>query len=99
VDNQGHIITNNHVVDDGAGGISDDFAICMTDNPSLPPRCHYTASVINRDAKADIAILQLNSVDIFGKKVDFSALTTLSINMDYQPQSGDPVIARGYPWV
>ena len=27
IDNQGHILTNNHVVDDGLGGISDDFSI------------------------------------------------------------------------
>ncbi len=71
----------------------------MTDNPSLPPRCHYTASVIDRDADADIAVLQLDATDIFGKKVDFSALSTLAIDMNYVPQSGDTVVARGYPWV
>jgi len=99
IDKQGHIITNSHVVDDGRGGVSDDFAICMTDDPMLPPRCHYTASVINRDADADIAVLQLDSVDIFGKKVDFDALSTLTMNMEYIPHSGDMVVARGYPWV
>lgn len=99
IDNQGHIITNNHVVDDGTGGISDDFAICMTDNPALPPRCHYTASVISRDAEADIAVLQIDATDIFGGKVDFGGLSTLPLDMTYAPTSGDAVIARGYPWV
>ena len=53
------------MVDDGAGGVSDDFAICITDNPSLPPKCHYTASVIARDINADIALLPLDSTDKF----------------------------------
>jgi len=87
------------VVDDGLGGVSDDFSICMTEDPALPPRCHYTASVVARDVDADVAILQIDAIDIFGKKVDFTALSTLPINQDYVPKSGDTVFARGYPWV
>jgi len=87
------------VVDNGLGGVSDDFSICMTDNPALPPKCHYTASVVSRDPDLDIAILQIDSTDIFGSKVDFASLSTLPINMDYVPKSGDTVLARGYPWV
>lgn len=99
IDNQGHIITNNHVVDDGAGGISDDFAICMTDDPALPPKCYYTASVIDRDINADIAVLKLDTTDIFWKSVNFSTLSTLPMNTEYIPESGDTVTAHGYPWV
>ena len=71
----------------------------MTDNPALPPKCHYTASVVSRDPDLDVAILQIDSTDIFGQKVDFTNLSTLSINMDYVPKTGDTVLARGYPWV
>ncbi len=92
-------MTNNHVVDDGIGGISDDFAICMTDNPMLPPKCYYTASVVSRDADADVAVLQIDSTDIFGKRVDFNTLSTLTMDLSYVPQSGDVVTARGYPWI
>lgn len=99
IDTQGHILTNNHVVDNGFGDISDDFSICVTDDPSLPPRCHYTASVIARDANRDIALLQLDPVDIFGRPVNFSTFSTLSIDYAYTPNAGDSVIARGYPWV
>lgn len=99
IDSQWHIITNNHVVDDGVGGVSDDFAVCITENPSLPPKCHYTASVVTRDVDADVAVLQLDSTDIFGNKVDFNALSTLTMDTNYIPQSGDTVTARGYPWV
>lgn len=99
IDAQGHILTNNHVVDDGFGGISDDFSICLTDDPSVPPRCHYTASVIARDIDRDIALLQLDSLDIFGRPVSFSSFATLPIDYSYIPNAGDSVIARGYPWV
>jgi hypothetical protein len=71
----------------------------MTEDPALPPQCHYTASVVSRDADADVAILQIAPTDIFGKNVDFSKFSTLPINMDYSPASGDTVVARGYPWV
>ncbi len=71
----------------------------MTDNPSLPPKCHYTASVVTRDPDADVAVLQLDSTDIFGNKVDFNSLATLTMDTEYVPQSGDTVTARGYPWV
>lgn len=71
----------------------------MTDDPALPPRCHYTASVIARDVNRDIALLQLDPVDVFGRSVNFSSFTTLPIDYSYTPNAGDAVIARGYPWV
>jgi len=86
-------------VDDGIGGISDDFAICITENPTLPPNCHYTASVIARDPEKDIALLQIDSKDIFGNSVQFGGLTKLEPDFSYVPNTGDTVLARGYPWV
>jgi S1-C subfamily serine protease len=86
-------------VDDGLGGISDDFSICLTEDPALPPRCHYTASVISRDAEKDIALLQIDPQDIFGRPVNFKSFNYLPIDYDYVPKSGDTVLARGYPWV
>ncbi len=87
------------MVDDGFGGISDDFSVCITENPTLPPKCHYTASVISRNTTKDIALLQIDSTDIFGRPVNFSTFTTLPLDYSYIPNSGDAVIARGYPWV
>ena len=87
------------MVDDGFGGISDDFAICVTENPTLPPRCHYTASVIARNTTKDIALLQIDATDIFGRAVNFSSFATLPLDYSYLPNTGDAVIARGYPWV
>jgi hypothetical protein len=99
IDFQGRILTNSHVVDDGFWGISDDFSVCITDNPTLPPKCHYTASVISRDTTKDIALLQIDPTDIFGRPVNFNTFTTLPLDYSYVPNSGDAVIARGYPWV
>ena len=99
IDSAGHILTNNHVVDDGLGGISDDFSICLTEDPALPPKCNYTASVITRDPEKDIALLQIDPRDIFGNTVNLSTFTTLPIDYTYAPTTGDTVIARGYPWV
>ena len=87
------------MVDDGLGGISDDFAICVTADPALPPQCHYTASVIARDAERDVALLQIDSLDIFGVPVNYSLFQTLGLDYSYAPLAGDPVLARGYPWV
>jgi len=99
IDASGHILTNNHVVDDGFGGVSDDFSICVTEDSALPPKCHYTASVIARDPDKDIALLQIDTNDIFGRPVNFSNFTTLSLDTNYSPNTGDVVNARGYPWV
>ena len=99
IDSQGHILTNNHVVDDGLGGISDDFSICLTEDSSLPPKCHYTASVLARDPEKDIALLQIDAIDIFGNSVNFSSFSVLPTDYSYIPSAGHPVVARGYPWV
>lgn len=87
------------MVDDGFGGISDDFSICITDDPALPPKCHYTASVLARDPDKDVALLGIDPMDIFGRPVNFGSFSTLSIDYNYMPNAGDTVIARGYPWV
>jgi|GEM_PF-578240 len=99
IDSSGHILTNNHVVDDGFGGVSDDFSICVTEDPALPPKCHYTASVIARDPDKDIALLQIDRMDIFGRAVNFSTFSNIPLDYTYIPNTGDTVTARGYPWV
>lgn len=99
IDSSGNIITNNHVVDDGKGGISDEFSICVTEASNTPPRCYLTASLVSRDAEMDIAVLRIDPTDISGQTVSFSSLPVLPVNYAYVPETGDTVIARGYPWV
>lgn len=99
IDSSGHVLTNNHVVDNGFGVISDNFSLCVTEDPTLPPQCHYTASVISRDVAKDIALLKIDPTDIFGRIVNYSSLNVLPLDYDYLPRSGDGVTALGYPWV
>ena len=60
----------------------------------LPPKCHYTASVIARDPDKDIALLVIDPKDIFGNVVDFSRLEVLPIDYNYVLTAGDSVTAK-----
>lgn len=55
--------------------------------------------MIARDPQKDVAILQIDATDIFGRPVNFSLFPTLPLDYSYNPQVGDLVVARGYPWV
>lgn len=99
IDKKGRILTNNHVVDDGDGNVVSAFSVCITTSSSSKPLCNYTASLIARDADMDLALLQIDPVDIFGKSVDFSQLQTIDVDYGYVPVAQDSVVAVGYPWV
>ena len=73
--------------------------MCITTDTSLRPRCHYTASLIERDIRADVALLRIDPTDIFGNDVNFADLSVLELNYDYVPTSQDIVTAVGYPRV
>jgi len=99
IDTWGLIITNNHVVDDGRGSTLWGFSVCITTDASVRPICHYTASLIARDVRADVALLRIDDTDIFGKPVNFGDLKVLDIDYDYVPTTQDTVTAVGYPRV
>jgi S1-C subfamily serine protease len=80
ISKDGLILTNNHVVSDGRGGSIDGFAICVTEDSSKRPNCHYTASLIARDDQRDIAILKIDPKDIFGNITDYNAFTTIEVD-------------------
>lgn len=99
IDKQGHIISNNHVVDDGTGKLATDFNVCVTKVEKERPRCDYTASLIARDDTMDVSVLQIDPVDIYGNKVDYAAFKTIDIDFSYTPTVQDEAILIGYPWV
>lgn len=99
IDSGGLIITNNHVVDDGRGSTLWWFSICITTDSSVRPVCHYTASLIARDVRNDVALLRIDAQDIFGKKVDLASLSVLPVDYDYVPKTQDTVTAVWYPRV
>lgn len=82
IDSHGRILTNNHVVDDGFGSLSDAFSVCISEEMHLPPKCHYTATVISRNVEKDLALLQIDALDIFGAPTIYESFTILPINYD-----------------
>jgi len=93
IDGNGHLLTNNHVVDNGFGGTLDGFVICVSNSVSTRPDCHYTASLVARDVEKDIALLRLDNTDIFGNTVDTDSFATLSLDYEYVPVSQEAVVA------
>ena len=56
IDNQGHILTNNHVATAGGSGAS--LAVELNNGKSLP------ASIVGADASYDLAVLKIDASDI-----------------------------------
>jgi serine protease Do len=79
IDRDGYIITNNHVVD-GA----DDIKVKLADGKD------YTAKVIGRDPKTDLALIKISSI--------FKDLPALSLGDSDQMRVGDWVLAIGNPF-
>ncbi len=99
IDSHGRILTNNHVVDDGFGSLSDAFSVCISEEMHLPPKCHYTATVISRNVEKDLALLQIDALDIFGAPTIYESFTILPINYDTVVTTWDVVTARGFPLI
>ncbi len=78
VSSDGYILTNNHVID-GA----DEVTVALGE-----PRKDYTATVVGRDAKVDIAVL----------KIDATGLPAVTLGDSDQLQVGDTVFAIGNPF-
>jgi S1-C subfamily serine protease len=99
IDKHGTILTNNHVIDDGAGQPSSAFSVCVTTDLSRKPECHYTASLIARDADKDLALLRIDPLDINGNPVSYHEFPVLQIDYTYTPKIEDQISAVGYPWI
>ena len=84
-DEQGHIITNSHVV----GSINSTAQVTFSDGRS------FVANVIGDDLFADIAVLEINQTDIPEEGFDF---IPLPIANSSAIDVGEPVVALGYPF-
>lgn len=94
-----YIVTNNHVVDDGNGNVSDYFNICLSKDDSKKPDCFYTATFVERDKDLDIAILKIDSKDIFWKDVNLSELSYLTPDFTYEIKAQNDAFAIWFPWI
>ncbi|MCC7368572.1 MAG: trypsin-like peptidase domain-containing protein [Chloroflexi bacterium] len=79
IDNQGHILTNNHVVAE-----ADKLEVTLSDGTT------YTAKLIGRDARFDLAVIQ---ADIPADK-----LRTVKLGDSDALQVGEQVVAIGNPY-
>jgi len=81
ISEDGYIITNNHVISNGSGGVADEI------NVTLSTRKSYKARLIGRDPSSDIAVLKID-----GNKFPF-----LVYGNSNNVQLGQWVLAVGYP--
>jgi S1-C subfamily serine protease len=84
-DEQGHIVTNSHVV----GTVNSTAQVTFSDGRS------FVASVIGDDLFADIAVLKINQTDLVEEGYDF---VPLPIANSSTIRVGEPVVAIGYPF-
>ncbi len=81
IDNDGHIVTNNHVVTLGTGNTpSDHITITLSDQRTMP------ATIVGRDQPTDLAVL----------KVDGANLTPAAFGDADAQQIGETVVAIGF---
>lgn len=96
VSSDGIVITNHHVIfDEGEFKQLDAFEICITFNVAEEPVCKYTARLITHNKDLDIALLKINSKDIYGNSVP--TLKYLSYKSDAAPKEQTRLQVVGYP--
>ena len=81
-DKAGHILTNNHVVGDAAGG-QGQITVTLSDGRT------YGASIVGTDPSTDLAVIKLSSVP--------NDLVPISLGDSEALKVGDPVMAVGNP--
>jgi serine protease Do len=101
----GLILTNCHVADPLAMGMSPDIApdallIDMIATEDKPPVSTYIAKVVTEDPTLDLATIQIVS-NLDGSKVNLSSLNlpTVPVGDSDQVKFGDPLFIFGYPGI
>ena len=82
VSQDGYIVTNNHVVSDGRGGVAPEIKVTLNEG-----RRTFTAKVVGRDPNTDLAVL----------KIDATNLPYLVYGNSDNLRVGQWVLAVGYP--
>lgn len=83
ISQDGYIVTNNHVVSDGAEGVAPEIKITLNEG-----RKTYTAKVVGRDPSTDLAVL----------KIEANNLPYLIYGNSDDLRIGQWVLAVGYPF-
>jgi S1-C subfamily serine protease len=112
IDNQGHILTNMHVIEAASTYYSTTnsiLAICITSNTEEKPACNYTAEIIGvGDEVLDLALLKINKkLTYTNSKFTTSELGSNDLNSlkykdiraqnNVKPDLGTQINVLGYP--
>lgn len=81
ISEDGYIVTNNHVISNGSGGVAEEINVTLNDRKT------YKARLIGRDPSSDLAVL----------KIDGSRFPFLVYGNSNNIQLGQWVLAIGYP--
>ncbi len=81
ISDDGYIVTNNHVISNGADGVADEITVTLNNKKT------YKAKVIGRDPSSDLAVV----------KIDASNLPYLVYGNSDNVKLGQWVLAVGYP--
>ena len=81
ISDDGYIVTNNHVISNGADGVADEITVTKNSKKT------YKAKVIGRDPSSDLAVL----------KIDATSLPYLIYGNSDNVKLGQWVLAVGYP--
>ena len=80
IDDQGHIVTNNHVVTLDSSTTASDIQVILSDGRTL------SAKIVGRDPNTDLAVIQVDAKDLTPAK--FAPTGSIEV--------GEPVLAIGY---
>jgi S1-C subfamily serine protease len=109
IDNEGHVLTNEHVIDPLLQNPENYTTLCLTDDPKEPPSCSVLYDLVSSSKEMDLALLKISKVldkdhvlmsfEDFKKKyhVSFSYVPIDRAAADEIVGIGDEIQILGYP--
>jgi S1-C subfamily serine protease len=93
IDEEGHIVTNNHVISDQSGDAVEDITVTLDDGRQ------FDATVVGRDPPSDIAVLDIEADDL--EPVPLGSSADLQVGQDVVAMGnalnlpGGPTVTKG----
>ncbi len=93
IDEEGHIITNDHVVRSGSTEVADTITVTLSDGRELP------ATVVGTDRQTDLAVIKIEATGL--KPAELGDASALPVGSDVVAigyalgLEGDPTVTRG----
>lgn len=100
IDENGLILTNEHVVRDENDDPLETFEICLTFDIQKEPDCNYSASLLATNKELDLALLRIDQIDFQAKQIGkfpFLDYKNPAATEATEIKSGDKIQILGYP--